>query len=473
MRGLMKRFIICFCSLALLFLPSCSTQRVQSKLTPYHNGSSAEDLAGGDLDTFFKDFERPDTTPIEWELHDHHLVKKYNWKPPPSDFPLVINDKVLGWMEYFTGRGRKIYGKWLKRKAQEEALILEILKEYQLPEDLIYLSMIESGFNPKAYSHAHASGPWQFIRSTGKRYGLESNYWIDERRDTEKSTHAAARHLRDLYREFDDWFLAAAAYNAGSGKIKRAIKRHHTRDYWKIVTAKSPYLRVETKNYVPKMLAALIIGKQPERFGFKKYEVLPPKDFDEAFIEGATDLKVVAKSAGVHVDEIRELNPEIRLWNTPPGENYYIRLPVNKKQQFLENYSKIPPEKRVTFRRHVIRQGQTLGYLASRYGTHVDAIMDLNNINNPRKVSAGRSLVIPVPKYKKIPSNSYSSKPVMVSSKPEGHKAKTIVVQKGDTLWDLANKYAVSLQSLRSWNALLRTSRIYPGDELTIYIKDG
>ena len=177
-------------------------------------------------------------------------------------FPIVQNPYVQKWLDFFTvnKRGRRTFEKWMARSTRYIPIIKPILQEHGMPEDLIYLSMIESGFNPRAYSHAHAVGPWQFIRATGKRYGLNVEFWIDERRDIYKSTHAAARYLKDLYTMFGSWYLAAAAYNAGEGKVLRAVKRDQTRDFWKLERNKRNF-RAETRNYVPKIIAAAIIAK--------------------------------------------------------------------------------------------------------------------------------------------------------------------------------------------------------------------
>jgi membrane-bound lytic murein transglycosylase D len=469
-------YIIFFFSLFLV-LSRCSWK--QSNPSFY---LSDEEVELEEISELSEDGEPVDSTPESvTEFKDVH-----HWNQsglfPQSDLPLVVNKQVLAWMEYFTGRGRPIYQKWLNRKPYFEELYQKELEAHRLPKDLIYLSMIESGFNPRAYSRARASGPWQFMEATGNRYNLKVDHWIDERRDPEKSTVAAARHLRDLYQDFDDWYLAIAAYNAGAGKINRAIARHKTRDFWALASAQKPYLRAETRNYVPKLLAALIIGKHPERFGFEtkveneidiQYSGFHSYNFDEVHLTDATDLRIIAQCADVDVAKIKGLNPEIRYWFTPPKkDNYQLRLPSGAKEKFLKEYGKIPPNKRLTFRRHVIHQGETVGHIARRYHTSVGSIVKLNNIQNVRRIRAGKVLFIPLPQHNadRIVAQKTPSK--KQSHSPKGTRLVKVRIQDGDTLWALAQRYDVSVYAIKQWNQIRNSRRIFPGDVLRIYVKD-
>ena len=242
------------------------------------------------------------------------------------DIPIVFNDAVQYFVRYFTTDKRKVMANWLKRSRRYVPMIKQILREQGLPEDLIYLAMIESGFNPKAYSSMKACGPWQFIYETGGRYGLRVDHWVDQRRDPEKSTVAAALYLKDLFNQFGNWYLAAAGYNAGEKRIEKAIERHETSDFWEL--SKYNTLPRETREYIPRLLAAAIIAKEPERFGFTNINYDQPIRFINEKVPGATPLTVLAKSASTDVTALRALNPELLTGITPPDtDDYSIKLP--------------------------------------------------------------------------------------------------------------------------------------------------
>ena len=234
------------------------------------------------------------------------------------DIPIVINAAVEQHMKYFQKTIPKRFKMWLERSGRFTPMMRAILKEHDMPEDLVYLALIESGFNCSAYSRAAAVGPWQFIRGTGRRYGLRIDYWVDERRDPVKSTHAAAKYLGDLYAEFGSWYLAAAGYNAGEGKVRRALKRYNADDFWSISQGRRYYLKRETRQYVPKMIAAAIIAKNPEKYGFKEIRYWEPLAYDTVKVHSGTSLGVAAKLAGIQTKELVQLNPELRRWCTPP-----------------------------------------------------------------------------------------------------------------------------------------------------------
>ncbi|MBU4574135.1 MAG: lytic transglycosylase domain-containing protein, partial [Proteobacteria bacterium] len=248
------------------------------------------------------------------------------------DIPIVINSRVEFFIEYFQTKVPKRFRIWLSRSGRYLPMMRAILKEHGLPEDLVYLALIESGFSCQAYSRAHAVGPWQFIRGTGKRYGLAINYWVDERRDPVKATHAAARYLKDLHDEFGSWYLAAAAYNAGEGKVRRALKRYNADDFWSISQGRRYYLKSETRQYVPKMIAAAIIAKEPDKYGFTDIQYEQPMVFDVVKVHPGTSLGVAAKLAGIKSKELNDLNPELRRWAIPPtGGMYELRIPQGGK----------------------------------------------------------------------------------------------------------------------------------------------
>src|SRR5262245_46831816 len=243
----------------------------------------------------------------------------------PSDLPIELNDRVLAWIDAYRGHLHDKFQEALTRSGRHIEMIRSILREEGLPEDLAYMVHVESAYKTHAYSHARAKGLWQFIVGTGTRYGLRRDWWIDERSDPELSTRAAAAYLKDLHAMFDDWYLAMAGYNAGEGKIQRALDRTGYKDFWSI--ARTSHIRLETKNYVPAILAAIVISKDPEKFGFSS-EKEPRVQYDSVSIDSATDLGVIAKLVGTDVDTLQELNPALARLMTPPSyPDFEFHLP--------------------------------------------------------------------------------------------------------------------------------------------------
>jgi len=272
-----------------------------------------------------------------------------------------------------------------------------VLKEHGLPEDLVYMSLIESGFNPYAYSRAKAVGLWQFMSMTGKRYGLRVNWWVDERRDPEKSTIAAARYLKDLYEMFACWYLAAAGYNAGEYKIINAIKRYRTEDFWKLTNYR--YLKRETKDYVPLMIAAALVAKDPEKYGFTDVEYQEPLRYEKVKVPPLTDLSPIAKACETSIEEIKDLNPELRRGVTPPDETEYeIKIPYGKKDLFLENFEAMQPLEKFQFKTHSVKKGETLKGIAKHYRVDLDPLLEINQLKKTSPVSKGMILFIPISK---------------------------------------------------------------------------
>lgn len=325
------------------------------------------------------------------------------------DIPMTSNSRVDAWVDYFAnGSGRKYYARWLARSTRFVPTQLKTLKEYGLPRDIIFLSMIESGFNTHAYSTAAASGLWQFIRSTGRLYGLDSDYWVDERRDPEKATLAAARHLKDLYEEFGDWYLAFAAYNAGAGKVRRAIEATGSRNFWDL--AASRYLRQETKDYVPKILAAAIIGKSPEKYGFKEIEFQDPIATEKVRVSSPTDFETIANCAGVEVDLVRLLNPELIRSMTPLNHpQYEINLPRVTTKNFQMRYARLSPVERLKNVRYVAERSEAVKNIARTHGVTIATIFNANPTLGSRKsVTKGTAILIPKT-YESAPEFSVAS----------------------------------------------------------------
>lgn len=410
-------------------------------------------------------FSLEESLPLQTEEFELRLPEE---ELPESDFPLTFNDKVEYFTRAFQTTGRQYFAKWLSRSERYIPMMREILKKEGLPEDLVYLAMIESGFSPHAYSVASAVGPWQFMSATGKRYSLRIDPWIDERRDPLKSTVAAALYLKELYAMFNnDWYLAAAGYNAGENKIMRAISMYNSRDFWQI--SKGEYLKRETKDYVPKLLAAAIIAKEPAKYGFADVAYLPAIEFDTVKIPSKTDLELVARICNTECKDIRNLNPELRRLSTPPDyPEYELKIPKGQKEHFEAEYAKIPEDKRSTETiRHVryrAKRKDTLASIAKRFNTTTQAIAELNNLGKSRRFR-GKDLLVPLPGEVVLPTAVASQAPT-----PEEKKGfnKYYIVKKGDTLSALAKRFNVSTTLLSLWNNLKTKVALRPGKRIII-----
>jgi membrane-bound lytic murein transglycosylase D len=385
---------------------------------------------------------------------------------PLYDFPVVENDKVGYFIDYFTGRARNTFKIWLERSGRYLPMMREIFADAGLPKDLAYLAMVESGFNDKAYSWAHAVGPWQFIESTGRRYGLKNDWWHDERRDPEKATRAAASFLADLYEAFDgDWYLAVPSYNAGPGKLRQAVKRYKTRDFWEICRGK--YLKNETKNYLPKLLAVMIIAKQPEKYGFTDLDYQEPIAYDTVPLPSSTDLEVIARLSGTDYKHIKKLNPELKRWSTPPAaKDYLVRLPVGSQSRFLGEYAQLPKHQRANYVRHKIKSGDTLLALSKRYGVRVQDIKSLNSIRNARSLQIGTNLIVPL-----NPDSNGSTALSELKDDYKRSRRSSYTVRSGDSLWKISRKFNVTEKQLRVWNRLGWSNTIRPGQRLVVSSK--
>ena len=394
-----------------------------------------------------------------------------------------ITRPIEKFIRYFQTGGRKRFERYLSRSGKYVGMMQKILVRYGLPEDLVYVALIESGFSPKAYSVAKAAGPWQFISETGRRYGLRIDWWADERRDAEKSTHAAASYLRDLYGMFESWPLATAAYNAGEGKIQRAVTRYKSDDFSELI--RHGYLKQETKDYVPKMLAALTIAKDPDKYGFGDVAYEAPLDLRTVSVPGGTDLAAVARLLEVPVEAIRDWNTELRRFCTPPNrERYDLRLSVDAARLAEERMEEIRVQAKITFLQHNVRKGETLQALADRYKTTVPVLKELNGL---KRDSLGRTarLVIPVTglmETEAVPGTEVSPDKLMMAHMrvEEGSRRARIrggrraepgdgvTVRKGDTLARLAKRHGVRVKELASANGLNPTSKLKVGAHLVL-----
>ena len=371
-----------------------------------------------------------------------------------SDMPIDANAKVAASIHFFQTRGRTTFETWMRRSGRFRDLIIDILRQEEVPRDLLYIAMIESGFNPHAYSRARAVGLWQFIEYTGRLQGLQRNHWVDQRRDPIKSTRAAARHMKALYGHFQDWRLAIAAYNAGQGRVSRAMARAGTRDFWKLDLPR------ETENYVPLFMAAAVIAKDPPLFGFDLGEPDPPFSFDAVTLppgQPYADLKVAAESMGTTYAVLRALNPELRQRITPPqgrqGSGYRLRVPKGKGETFLKRYASLPRVDAVALYEYVVQPRDNLSSIAQAFGIPSRLVVDANSIVNPNRIYPGQRLYIPAAPGVKLSA---------------AHEKQTYVIRPGDSLSRIARRYGVRLRDLMQWNGL-RSPLIHPGDRLTVW----
>ncbi len=326
-----------------------------------------------------------------WDAY--HADADGNGDAAGTDIPIVVNKNVESHLRYFQTGGRKYFEKWLDRSKNYMAMLRSILRENGLPEDLSYIAFIESGLNPTVKSRANAVGMWQFIKGTAKIYGLRVDWWIDERMDPEKATLAAAKYFRNLYGQFGSWYLAAAGYNAGEGKVMRVMKRHDSEDFWVLASRKRSFKR-ETKEYVPKFLAALLIGKDPTAYGFEE-QPDGALMYDKAAVRNATDLRVIATAAGTTVEEIKRLNPELLRQFTPPHyPDYEVKIPYGTKERFDDYMSKTPPSKTLAFIPHKVRRGESASKIAKRYGASLEQVLYVNNLRNSKTRLKPKSVVM-------------------------------------------------------------------------------
>ena len=397
------------------------------------------------------------SVPVEMEMGNTKFIVVDD---RDGHIPLVRTTTVDQFINYFKTKGKKQFQIWLDRKHEYGGLINEILTEQELPEELVNLAMIESGLNPKAFSRASAAGIWQFIYSTGKLYDLKRDWYVDERRDPIKSTYAACAHLKDLFEEFDHWYLALAAYNSGSGRVHRAMRLHQTSDFWQLHT-----LPRETRNYIPYYLAAAIIARNPEEYGFETYSKKrkAPFEFDTVELEKSADLSVLARSAGTSLKTMQYYNPELRQSATPQNGPYTLRIPKGKASQFNANFNALPEDQRFApqYIVHKVRRGESLSTISKKYKVSIHDVAAVNKIRNRHKISIGQKLTIPI-------RGAYAS-----HDGPPGHIKVVYTVRKGDTLGHIAEDYGTRAVKIRRWNNLAYGQYIYPGQKLVLWVKQG
>ena len=428
----------------------------------------------GDIFAVHQEMFRSDE---EWFEGDYFVLPE-DIQYSSTEVPLIRNQQVNNHIAYLTIRRPEVMQAWLERSHRYFPMMREIFEEEGVPEELIHLAMVESGLRSTARSHARAVGMWQFIYATGAAYGLERDWWVDERRDPIKATRAAARHLRDLHDFWGDWHMAMANYNVSTRRMRWAVQQAGgSKDYWDIF----PYLPRETRGYVPGFIAATMIAMNPEEFGFDIETEVEPYEFKVAEVEGSIDLSKLAEAAGITTQKLREYNPELLRWATPPGsEPYPLKLPVGTKEKFVENYEQIPDEDRQgDMIVHTVSSGESLGSIANRYGTSVGNIHQVNeNLSNI--IHPGQQIAIPVrestasairadePSGARTAQTRQTSQPSQQSSQPANTTAVQYTVRQGDTVGHIAEWFDTQAWRIRSWNNIGNTIR--PGQSLTLYV---
>jgi peptidoglycan lytic transglycosylase D len=359
-----------------------------------------------------------------------------------SDLPLMLNDTVAGYINYFSNRGRDILERGLARSGQYDEMIRRILREEGVPEDLIYLAQAESGFKPFALSRAGARGMWQFMALRAKGYGLHRDWWVDERQDPEKATRAAARHLKDLYAQFGDWYLAMAAYNSGPGRVQSAVKRTGYADFWELY--KRGVLPRETRNYVPIILAVTIMAKNPSQYGLETVVPSRPLPTDTVTIDYPVDLRLVAQCIDGSAADLQDLNPSLLRLTTPKEGRFELHLPAGTKEQYLKNIAAVPRDMRVWWRYYTVQEGDTLASVARMYRTTAKEIVRVNHLEEQQLVADSR-LLIPIEPGKRARSEDPAT---------YARRATRYRVHRGDTVLSVSERFGVPPEMVRRWNRL-------------------
>ncbi len=476
-----KVVVCCLFPACVFLLSACSS------LNPLQNADSSQTVTREYEDTGAPTAEEISYLEIKPEQHLAEelaaLEKTGSWEPgnldkTPEpvdevtfDFPITINKQVQFYLDQFQGKQRRTFSTWLARSTQYQKEIETELQKAGLPQDLLYLAMIESGFNPSAYSYAHAAGLWQFIRGTGRNYGLRIDSWVDERREPKKSTQAAIKYLSFLHEEFGDWYLAVAAYNAGEGKIGRAIKKYKTRDFWKLASHK--YLALETKRYVPKLIAAIIIAREPTKYGFTDIPYTQPAQYDIIKLPPATDLAAVAVTAATSVKNLRKLNNELRKNQTPPGKKeYLLRIPEGSRGLVAQNLDRLHPVITTAYKTHKVRKGDTITAVCRKYKINKTILLKANNLRTA-SLKRGQRLRIPYRTTKYVLLGKGETPESRFASAGKDGQMILHTLKRGETLSKIAKQYDVPVRVIMQWNDIKNVRKIRAGHHLALFLDNG
>ena len=390
------------------------------------------------------------TFPVDPNIKDRAAAELANTH---SDLPLVMNDTVAGYINFYSTRGRGTLERALVRAGKYREMIEKTFREEGVPLDLIYLAQAESGFQPLALSRVGARGMWQFMAGRATEYGMRRNWWVDDRQDPIKSTRAAARHLKDLYAQFGDWYLAMAAYNSGPGNVQAAVRRTGYADFWQLY--KRDVLPRETKNYVPIIVAMTIMAKNPAQYGLESVFPEQPAEVDTVSIDYPVDLRLVSEIIDVPATTLQDLNPSLLRTTTPKDGTFDLVLPAGTKDKYLATIAAIPADKRVLWRYHKVESGETLASIAKKYHTTAAQISNVNGLEAD-DVQAETRLIIPM-------TGSRDSDGMVFSRRPTRYR-----VRRGDTVLSVADDFGVPPERIRRWNRL-KGNELRKGRSIVIY----
>ena len=429
-------------SCAVLLLSSCTSKEVITNSADYTNN--------GDLKNFR----------VEGDAHGSHTATPQELEV----IPIEINEKVEMWINYFQGRGRVHMERYLARSTRYEAIMKKVLRDNKVPEDLFYIALIESGFSSSALSRASAVGYWQFIRGTGKRYKLTINQLLDDRRDPVLATQAAADYFKDLYGLLGSWYLSMAAYNVGEGRVIRAVKKYKTRDFWELARNKRA-LPKETDNYVPKYIAAKLIAKNPDKYGFDGIDYMPPIEFDFLSFDQPVNMRLMAERMNINYEDFKDLNPKYKgeiapldngalSLRIPPGTREAAMLAA--KESSVATAEFIPDQNELQV--YKVKKGDTFSTLARKFKTSSAYIREINDFARKRKLKAGQRIFVPdrTPLQEKRP---------VVLAKVGG---RYYIVQSGDSLSSIAEKYKVTVEDLKKINKFNRKTVLKSGTRIQL-----